>query len=150
MTSSAIRIGVIGGILSLALNTLQAEEPSAKARTNELVGTWRLVSASYGGRESDLPKRVTMLKQITPTHFLWTRIDSTTGQIRDAAGGTYSLNGETYTETPKFGMGGDFEIVRDKPHSFTWKIDANEWHHTGKLANGLTIDEVWERVEGEN
>ena len=41
----------------------------------------------------------------------------------------------------------DFEVIRGKPQSFRCKVEGSRWHHEGKLSNGLTIDEVWERVE---
>ena len=40
-----------------------------------------------------------------------------------------------------------FDIIKDKAQTFKWKVEGNKWHHNGKLSNGLTIEEVWERVE---
>jgi hypothetical protein len=52
-----------------------------------------------------------------------------------------------YEETPEYGLSADFEVIRGKPQSFRCKVDGSRWHHEGELSNGLTIDEVWERVE---
>ena len=60
---------------------------------------------------------------------------------------TYEVKGEAYAELPQYGVGADFDGVKGKSHPFTWKIDGRKWHHQGQLAEGLTIDEVWERVE---
>ncbi len=64
-----------------------------------------------------------------------------------AAGGHCTLTAERYDETPEYGMSQDFEIVKGKTHSFQWKVDGNTWHSDGKLSTGLTIEEVWQRVE---
>jgi hypothetical protein len=29
----------------------------------------------------------------------------------------------------------------------TWKLEGNKWYPNGKLSNGETIEEVWQRVE---
>ena len=63
-----------------------------------------------------------------------------------AAAGAYTLTGEVYEETPEYGLSEDFEVIRGKPQSFRCKVDGSRWHHDGELSNGLTIDEVWERV----
>lgn len=41
----------------------------------------------------------------------------------------------------------DSEIMKSKAQTFTCKVEGNKWYDNGKLSNGLTIDEVWERVE---
>ena len=55
------------------------------------------------------------------------------------------MNGDDYEETPQYGLGPDFEVVKDKPHKFTAKVDGDTWHHRGALSNGLKIEEVWDR-----
>lgn len=37
----------------------------------------------------------------------------------------------------------DFATVKGKTHAFTCKVEGNKWYHIGKLATGLTIEEVW-------
>jgi hypothetical protein len=113
---------------------------------NKLIGTWRLVSARYGGQDFQFPAGTTMLKHVTAAQFMWVSYDND-GQVFRAAGGQYSIKGDTYEETPEYGMSADFDQIRGKAHSFKWKVDGNKWHHDGKLSGGLTIEEVWERVE---
>jgi hypothetical protein len=64
-----------------------------------------------------------------------------------AAGGPFTLKGDDYEETPEYGFSEDFNLIKGKPQSFKAKIEGNKWYHDGKLSNGLTIEEVWERVE---
>ena len=113
---------------------------------NKLVGSWRLASAKYGGEEYQFPEGTTTIKHITPTQFMWASYDKD-GKVSRAAGGNYTLKGEVYEETPEYGISSDFDIIKGKAQSFTWKVDGNKWHYSGKLNNGLTVEEVWKRVE---
>jgi len=133
--------------LAACAGTGRADDPKAGAQPeNKLIGTWKLVSAKYGGREAKFREGTTTLKHVTPAQFMWATYEEN-GKVTRAAGGGYTLKGETYEETPEYGVGNDFNVVKAKSQTFTWKVEGNKWHHTGKLSNGLTIDEVWERVE---
>jgi hypothetical protein len=135
--------------LSLAFLAMQAlaEEPKSKnGPANKLVGTWKLISAKYGGQDFKFPEGVIMLKHVTPEQFTWLRYGSD-GKVTDIAGGGCTIKGNQYEEAPEYGLGDSFEVIKGKTHSFEWKVAGNKWYHSGKLANGLTIEEVWERVE---
>jgi hypothetical protein len=124
-----------------------ADDSKTAAETpNQLIGTWKLVSGKYGGREYKAPAGRTMLKHVTPSQFMWVTYGAD-GKVIGAAGGRYTLQGEDYDEHIEYGIGSNYEVVKGQTHSFHWKIDKNQWLHSGKLANGLTIEEVWERVE---
>ncbi len=120
-----------------------ADEPKAE---NKLVGSWKLVSAKYGGEDHKFPEGNTTLKHVTPTQFMWATYDGD-GKVTRAAGGGYTMKGDAYEETPEYGISADFDTIKGKAHTFKWKVDGNKWRHDGKLNNGLTIEEVWERVE---
>ena len=113
---------------------------------NKLIGTWKLISAKYGGQESQLVSGSTTLKHVTTSQFMWASYDKD-GKVTRAAGGSYILKGDQYEETPEYGMSSDFDVVKGKPQTFKWKVEGNRWYHNGALSNGLTIEEVWERVE---
>jgi hypothetical protein len=135
-------------VAAACVTTLSAgdEKKEAAKPENKLIGTRKLVSAKYGGQEFNFPEGHTMLKHVTPSQFMWATYDSE-GKVTRTAGGPYSLKGDKYEETPEYGFSQDFETIKGKTHSFTWRVEGNKWHHDGKLANGLTIEEVWERVE---
>jgi hypothetical protein len=119
----------------------------AEARTeSKLVGTWKQVKAKFRGSEVKIPEGTTQLKHITPTHFTFVDFDKD-GKFIDAFGGRYTLNGEKYEETLEYGVGDVFKILKGKTQSFECKVDGAKWYHNGTLSNGLTIEEVWERVE---
>lgn len=147
MRRTAIAFSTLFVFFALAAPNLSAQSPKGEAKApHKLVGTWKLVSAKYGGKEFPFPEGTTMVKHVTPTQFFWATYDKD-GTVSRCAGGPYKVTDETYEETPEYGMGADFEAIKGQSHPFTWKVEGKKWHHDGKLANGLTIDEVWERVE---
>ena len=147
MMTASRRLAVIIAVAATAA-AVRADEPKAGAAADhKLVGTWKSVSAKYGGREVKRPEGYTHVKHVTPTQFMWAMYDQD-GTVTRAAGGDYTLKGDEYEETTEYGVGEEFKtLLKGKTHPFKWKIEKNRWHHSGKLSTGLTIDEVWERVE---
>ena len=128
----------------IASSRLAADEPK-DAAAGKRVGTWKIVSARYGGRESDLPDRLTTLKHMTPAHYMWVSYDED-GKVARTAGGPYTLKGETMESTPEYGMSADFEATRGKGQSYKVRVEGDRFHQAGTLSNGTTLEEVWERV----
>jgi hypothetical protein len=136
-------------IIALALTapTAWPDEPKGGSKSdNKLLGTWKLISGKYGGQESNPPEGVTTVKHVTATQFMWASYDKD-GKVTRGAGGDYTLKGEVYEETPAYGISSDFDLIKGKAQTFKWKVEGNKWYHIGKLSNGLTIEEVWERLE---
>jgi len=140
------RLAVIIAVAA-TVAVVRADEPKKGATAdNKLVGTWKVISARYGGKDVNRPVGYTNLKHVTPAQFMWAIYDGE-GKVEAALGGSYTLKGDDYVEMPEYGLGSVLDQLKGKPQPFTWKVDGNEWHHTGKLSSGLTIEEVWERVE---
>jgi hypothetical protein len=126
---------------------LAADEPKGEgAAANKLLGTWKLVSAKYDGRESTLPKEATTLKHVTPTHYTWLTFGKD-GQTTRTQGGPYEFDGEVLKSTPEYGMGPGFEAIKGKVQSFEIKFHGERFFQNGTLSTGTTLEEVWERVE---
>jgi hypothetical protein len=135
----------LAGLISSS--RLAADETKGEdAAAGKLVGTWKLVSAKYGGRESDLPNLLTTLKHMTPAQYMWVSYDKD-GKVIRTAGGPYTFKGETMESTPEYGMSADFEVIRGKRQSYTVKVEGRRLFQSGTLSNGMTLEEVWERVE---
>ena len=134
--------------LCLVAAQAAADEPKEPGLHQKLVGTWKLVAAKYGGEEFQFPEGTTMVKHVTPTHFMWATYGED-GTVSRTAGGTYTLEGDQYKESVLYGMGGDFNVIKGQTHTFQCEIDGITWRHNGKLANGLTIEEEWMRLEKE-
>jgi hypothetical protein len=147
MASSAFRCLATIVALSALLCSAIADEPKGKiAPENKLVGTWRLLTAKHGGRDFKLPEGTTMVKHVTPTHFMWAMYGKD-GMVTRSIGGAYTIKGETYEEMAEYGISSDFDLLKGNAQTFTWKVDENKWYHNGKLSNGLTIEQVWERLD---
>ena len=147
-------ISLISLFVGLAVATTptptSAEDSKAEAKAQgKLVGTWKLVSKkNQEGKEFELPQGTRMIKLLTPTHWMAVTYNED-GEVSRAFGGSYTLKGDTFEEVPEFAISStyDLERLKGKLQSFRCKIDGNKWYHSGKLSNGGTIDEVWERVE---
>jgi len=143
-------LGGVATLLAILAPALWAEDPVPNDQlAAKLVGTWKLVSFKADGVESDLPKRLTVLKHITPTHMTWIRIQPDTGEVVTMAGGTWKIEGDKFSDTPSYASGDAGKIVKGGTHTFTCKIVGNRWYHNGALATGLKLEEVWELVERE-
>lgn len=108
-----------------------------------------LVKIKYGDAPefSDFPKEHRRLKLITDTHLSWVEYD-TVGkkEVKGGAGGPYTLKGEIYTETIEFATGGMVEFL-DKTHPFKIRMEGDKCFVSGTLANGLKIEDIWQRVK---
>jgi hypothetical protein len=143
--ATVVALVSVGLLLFSAHLVADAQE---KSLSLQLIGTWKIVSGKYGGREGG-PGEGTTLKHITPAHFMVVSYNTKTGEVTRAFGGTHVVDGAHYKETPRYGFGSDFQAVRDQEHTFECKVEADRLYQTGKLASGLTIEEVWERIKPE-
>jgi len=132
---------------TLFVLTLVAQQQAAKGSGTHL-GTWQLVSTKYGDATdfSDFPKEQRRVKLITATHFTWVQYDAGTRKVESMAGGPYTLDGGSYTETIEF-VGTGMETYLGKKQTFTIKVDGDKLHQSGQLSDGLKIEEVWQRTK---
>jgi hypothetical protein len=154
---SLTRLVLLAAVVAAPVVHVGHDEPKGE---NKLIGTWKLVSGKYGrevqfpegttvkygGKEVQFSEGTTILKHVTPSHFMSVTYDQY-GRVTRGLGGRYTLNGEELAETPEYGLGEDFEVLKGGTYLFKCQIDGNKWHRSGKLSNGQTIEEVWERVE---
>lgn len=119
------------------------EKEQRPLSTNEMIGTWKLVYAKWGGIRDDTPKRFTVLNHQNATHSIHVWINPESKQVAEVFGG---MSGPAW---PTYGFGGVFERMRNRDHPLTYRIEGNKWYNTGWLADGMAIEEVWERIPGE-
>ena len=124
------------------------DEQESGTKSGSLLGTWEQVSYKYGSMKefSDSPKSRRRIKMITDTHSLWFDIDTSTEEIRIGAGGSYSLIGDTYTESKDF-SGEGMKAYAGKKHVYTVQIESDKFIQSGALSDGLKIAEVWRRIK---
>ncbi len=145
--SMAVLVSLVAVAAYTSGRSTADDQKKAEAMTeNKLVGTWKQIKAKFRGNEVKIPEGTTQLKHVTQTHFMFVDFDKD-GKFIDAFGGPYTLKGEKYEETLEYGVGDVFKVLKGKPQSFECKVEGAKWYHNGTLTNGLTIEEVWERVE---
>jgi len=120
------------------------------AQSNQLVGTWELVStkgtmpdgttwdwnvARDGGRA---------LKVISPTHFSGVT-HGADGKFVNAHAGTYDLRSNTYTEHIEYSSAPGL-VDQKNPITFTLEGDTVRFSYV-LPSNGAKAEEVWRRVK---
>ena len=145
MNKTALAVAVV---LIAGFTAVSADKQRAAKEAGGPVGTWQLVSTKYGDAKefSDYPAERVRLKLITATHFTWLDYPAGSKKISSAAGGPYSLDGDTYTETIEF-VGEGMESYLGKKQTFKIKVEGDKLSQSGQLSDGLKIEEVWRRVK---
>jgi hypothetical protein len=110
------------------------------ARKSQLDGVWELVSGQ------PLPKGARDIKVILGGRFIFAAYDTANGKPLYTAGGTYVLNGSSYTEHMDFASDVIATGLVGKDQQFTVKLDGHTFTQTGTLTNGKPLLEVWKRL----
>jgi hypothetical protein len=140
--------------LAAAVGVRGQQEPkrgsgSGTESSGSHLGTWQLASCKYGTNQQSFaepPSSQRRIKLITETHFTWVEFDTTTKKAQGMAGGAYSLSGDTYTESIDWADSG-MESYLEKKHAFTIRVEGDRLLLSGTLADGLKIEEIWQRVK---
>ena len=105
----------------------------------QLDGAWELLSGQ------PLPEGTRDIKILSAGNFMFAAYDTATGKPLYAAGGTYILEGNSYTEHMDFASG-KIAGLAGKDQSFTIKKNGDIFTQTGTLTNGKPLSEVWKRL----
>src|SRR5688572_28898745 len=125
---TAARLVMVIALMAVTTTANSAEsKPDAKPE-NKLVGTWKMVSAKYGGEVFNIGEGLTTFKHVTPSQFMWVTYDKD-GKVTRTAGGSYTIKGEAYDEVPEYGLSADFDVIKGKAQTFKWKVEGNKWYH---------------------
>ncbi|MFD1314475.1 hypothetical protein [Namhaeicola litoreus] len=119
------RFYIITLLFFTILSCKNVQEPEQTKTEQNLIGTWRLLSGlTIKGNDTvfaDYTQNEEMIKIINQTHFAFLRHDLNNGKDSlahyTAGGGTYDLNGSTYTEHLAFLNYREWE-----GHDFTFEI----------------------------
>jgi len=131
-------------LLVLAFSQLGTSQ-NANHPNNSIVGVWKLIEVN--GKPIEGIQRI---KLITETQFSWTTYSSG-GIALQSAGGTYTLEGNVYTEFLKTTSDNMKSYLASKG-VFTVEIKDNKLYQKGTLGNNVnsskqSFDEVWKRVD---
>jgi hypothetical protein len=139
---------ILGTAAALALTAVVpgAEKPPKDAGSH--LGTWQLVSAKYGDAKefSDVSNSGPHIKMLTADRFIWVIYDSKTKLISLSMGGSYRLQGASYTETVEFFLPDGMKVYLGKEQAFTIRVEGDKLFQSGKLSDGQNIEEIWQRV----
>lgn len=120
----------------------KGRKPSGEA---DITGTWRLVynNPARDSAVKEFPAEFTEIKQITDGHFSW--MLNSEGTVFNGAGGTYRLDGDTYTETIGYGLP---HMVRFVGKQAVYKISVKQdtMRISGFLNDSIRVQEVWVRA----
>jgi hypothetical protein len=110
----------------------------------ELPGTWECVSVA------DLPRQISHIKHITPTHYTWVTYDRDRNAILAVSGGTWTLKEGKYEEACEFASD-SHPHLRGKTNDFTTNLAGDKWDLKGVPGTEINVDEVWARMKpGQN
>jgi hypothetical protein len=81
--------------------------------------------------------------------FIWVTYEKASRMPVTAAGGAYTVEGDTYKEQVEFGRFGTPELQKavGKEQVFKVEIEGDTLVQTGTLSNGQEPREVWRRVK---
>ncbi|MFM8407337.1 MAG: hypothetical protein ACKN94_08465 [Pirellulaceae bacterium] len=150
-------IGLVGLVVSLAAGIQEASGaktnaaiPSDDQIREKLVGSWRIVSASFGGVPSELHRTSITLKHITPVHLIWIGYQPEDRRIFRSAGGSWKVVNGKYIETMRYGLDPQFkQNVFGKDFAFDCRFDGDLWIQSATLPDGSEMIETWQRVQAE-
>ena len=117
-----------------------SQKTGIHTKKSQLDGVWELLSGQ------PLPKGTRDIKVILGGHFIFAAYDTENGRPLYTAGGTYILNGSSYTEHMDFASEAIATGLVGKNQQFTVKLDGDTFTQTGTLTNGRPLSEVWKRV----
>jgi hypothetical protein len=131
-----IALPIALGVVALALS----QTTGGHANKSQLDGVWELVSGQ------PLPKGARDIKVVFGGHFIFAAYDAENGTLLYTAGGTYTLNGSSYTEHMDFASDVIAAGLIGKDQQFTVKVGGDTFTQTGTLSNGKPLSEVWRRA----
>jgi hypothetical protein len=119
------------------------DQPSATAKkqlAKEMIGTWALAGTPDKIEE---PAAGGRLKFFTGRHWAVTQHDPTTGKVIFHHGGTYTLEGDTYTESVEYANENTAELIGQK-FKFKVKVEGDILTNVGQ---GNPWTEAWKRAK---
>jgi len=148
---TAVFIFSVLGCLLLSTQKIGAEEKKPetdpKILCEKLVGSWRIVSASFDGKPSELHAKSITIKHVTPVHIIWIGYQPEDRRIFRSSGGSWIIRDGRYVETMRYGIGDKFkEDSFGKSFGFDCRFEDDKWIQSGKMPNGVFLEEIWQRV----
>src|SRR6266516_481494 len=130
------KVWFVFAIALAAMFVALSQTIGSNAKKSQLDGTWELVSGQ------PLPKGARDIKIISGGHFIFVAYDTEKGKPLYTGGGTYILNGSSYTEHIDFASDEISAGLVGKDQPFTVEVDGDTFTQTGTLSNGKGLSET--------
>ena len=134
------KVVLISAIVLAGVVLARSQTNGSPVKKSQLDGTWELVSGQ------PLPKGARDIKIISGGHFIFVAYDTEKGKPLYTGGGTYFLNGSSYTEHIDFASDEISAGLVGNDQRFTVQVDGDTFVQTGTLSNGKSLSETWKRV----
>ncbi|MHC4638941.1 MAG: hypothetical protein ACYTBV_15810 [Planctomycetota bacterium] len=146
VTSGVLIIGFLSLVILLVgqLSAQDKETPSSSAESQlakAMIGTWVLVGTP--DEVGEPPAAGGRLKFLTGRHWNITQADPNTGLVIYHHGGTYTLDGDKYTEKVEY-ANKDTDYLIKEILKFKIKVEKDTYTQIG-IGNPYT--EVWKRLK---
>lgn len=106
---------------------------------DQVEGAWELLSGQ------PLPEGARDIKILSGGRFVFVAFDTRSGKPLYTAGGTYSLDGNAYTERMEFASERISDLI-GKDQSFTVEVREDMLKQQGTLTNGQPLKEEFRRI----
>lgn len=139
---------------SLKLSYSQAEDSvefngtpftASEMQSQDLDGAWLFATRGPDTgqeRRGDENHRKT-LKFLLNQHFQWIAYNTDTMEFFGSGGGAYKAENGSYTETIEYFSRDNTRVGAQL--QFSYELEGNDWHHTGKNSKGKPLYEIWSR-----
>lgn len=160
-SGSLVWIGMVAFFLMGCGSPTQANLENAKPE-NPLKGKWKLHKRKFDPDTVFLvnPDTIEYVKIITDGTFLWYNYDKESKIVINMAGGSYDLEGGSYTEYIEF-FHPPGSFMEGSAIPFRCEVNGDEWLHAGYIndrefdeeigdyviLNERRLEEIWKRVE---
>lgn len=117
---------------------------SSALAAHPLEGSWQLLSGEVNeqGQQLDYAKASMQgVKVISGNHFSF--ISQKDGKFYAAAAGSITLQGQSYSETPKYAS---YPPMIGETYRFVYRLEGDLWHNE-RYADGKLVErETWQRL----
>jgi hypothetical protein len=113
--------------------------------TTPLTAAWLISGRKQSGEISkmDTTRPRKTMKILTGSHFQWIAYNVATKEFFGTGGGSYEAKEGKYTEKIYFFSRDNSRVGSSL--SFDFKVEDNDWHHSGVSSKGDPIYEVWSK-----
>ncbi|MDO6470806.1 hypothetical protein [Maribacter sp. 1_MG-2023] len=115
------------------------------ATTQDLEGAWLFATRGPDTGQERRGKENTRktLKLLMDNTFQWIAYDTESFRFSGTGGGTYSAKNGIYKEQIEFFSKDNTRVGAQL--EFNYKLEGDDWHHTGKNSKGEPMYEIWSK-----